>query len=80
MKVYDKERLINYLLKDSEKNEDRNIVVWDMDITRDTSRIFTDTDLDSRDRIKYWLSTANKKTVERIMQILPEAYKLKIAS
>ena len=62
--------VINYFTKDLE-HKDVNVVHWDTNIDKDSKRIFTAYDLDTVEKIDYWLDTSNTLTVNKLLPHLP---------
>lgn len=62
--------VIHYLCEDLD-HKDINIVSWDTNITKDSKRIFTETDLNALHDIEYWLDTDNTEQVLLLLPHLP---------
>lgn len=62
--------VVNYLTKDV-NHKDLDIINWDTNITKNSKRIFTDLDLNTLEKIEYWLDTDNALTVNKLLPHLP---------
>lgn len=63
--------VLHYLTTDLE-HKDLDIINWDTNITKNSKRIFTDLDLNTLEKIEYWLDTSN---AEQVLNLLPHLQK-----